>query len=345
MTRRDELPIISAVGELDIIGAIEAAYDDAADDAAWLERLARVVDPAFGAGVAPTTAFYFDIRPAKQEYLGTFVSVGSQPYTREQFEKQQAVATPAQLRKAYECDMFTLLSRVVGQEETAEGVRRSGMVNVDSLDSLGLRANVTPDSGVIVTTLVPWGFRIRHRNLWVRLAAHIGAGLRLRQARRSPSPDGAAAILTPTGKLEHGTSKTQAARGDLAHAAKAIDRARGKLRRFDPDEASKLWRAMVRGEWSLVDWFDHDGKRFLLAHDNRVAPERTPQLTEREHQTVACAAMGHSNKLIAYDLGLSPGTVSVLLSRAATKLGVSNRPGLIRAFRDLGPPTEAAEVP
>ncbi|CAN5437553.1 hypothetical protein BH09MYX1_BH09MYX1_16080 [soil metagenome] len=336
------------MGDLDIIGAIEAAYDDAADDSAWLERLARVVDPAFGAGLAPTTAFFFDVRPTPTAHFRAFASVGSTPYTRDQFEKQQTKATPAELRKAYECEMLTLLSRVVGEQRSTESIRHSGMVDTPSVDSLGLRANVTPDTGVIVTTLVPPGFRIRHRTLWVRLAAHIGSGLRLRKARRkgvNARPDDAAAILTPSGKLEHGTSAIQAARTDLSQAAKAIDRARGKLRRFDPDEASSLWRAMVRSEWSLVDWFDHDGKRFLLAHDNRIAPRPSPKLTPREHQAVACAAMGHSNKLIAYDLGLAAGTVSVLLTRAAAKLGVSTRPALIRAFRDLAPATESAESP
>jgi DNA-binding CsgD family transcriptional regulator len=85
---------------------------------------------------------------------------------------------------------------------------------------------------------------------------------------------------------------------------------------------------------------DHDGKRFLLAQQNRVVRDPTPRLTPREHQVVACAAMGHSNKLIAYDLGISPGSVSVLLSRASTKLGVSDRGAMIQAFRNR---TEADE--
>ncbi|MBS2011518.1 MAG: helix-turn-helix transcriptional regulator [Deltaproteobacteria bacterium] len=92
---------------------------------------------------------------------------------------------------------------------------------------------------------------------------------------------------------------------------------------------------MVREEWSLVDWVDHDGKRFLLAQENRVPVAGRRALTDRERQVVACAAMGHTNKLIAYDLGLSTGTVSVLLLRAAEKLGVSGRVALIRAFREL----------
>jgi DNA-binding CsgD family transcriptional regulator len=328
--------------ELDIIRAIEAVYDRAADDTAWLEGVARVVAPAFGTGAIATTSYVFDMVPNPSDHVQAFASVGPQPFTREQFRALQATATPEELRSSYECDMFTTLSRVVGQRRTTEGVQGSGMVPKGTMEPLGLRANLTPERGVIVTTLVPWGFRIRHRTLWVRLAAHIGAGLRLREAnaaRAEKGPDGAAAILTPTGKLEHVTPSTEAARPQLADAAKSIDRARGKLRRVDPDEASALWRAMVRGEWSLVDWFDHDGKRFLLAHENPVTPERTPKLSPREHQVVACAAMGHSNKLIAYDLGLATGTVAVLLARAAKKLGVSTRTELVRAFRDTLPPS------
>jgi DNA-binding CsgD family transcriptional regulator len=91
---------------------------------------------------------------------------------------------------------------------------------------------------------------------------------------------------------------------------------------------------MVRGEWSLVDWYDHDGKRFLLAQENRIARPSKSALTPREEQVVACAAMGHSNKLIAYDLGLSVGSVAVLLGRAARKLGVSGRVRLVRVFKE-----------
>jgi DNA-binding NarL/FixJ family response regulator len=322
--------------ELDVISAIEAAYGDADDDQAYLERLARAIHPAYGAGVAPTSAFFFDLRTPAGVELGAVASVGPQPLTREHFLQQQEGVPPEGLRSAFECDMLTLLSRVVGASEADRGLRKAGMSPQGARDSLGLRANATPETGVVVTTLVPWDFRIRQRPLWVRLAAHVGAGVRLRLARRAAAPEAAAAILSPNGKLEHANAGTEAARDELAQAAKQMDRARGKLRRLDPEEASSLWRAMVQSEWSLVDWFDHDGKRFLVAHENAVSQERTRKLSAREHQVVACAAMGHSNKLIAYDLGISTGTVAVLLSRAATKLGVSNRTALIGAFRSLG---------
>lgn len=325
--------------KLDFIAAIELAYDRSKDDEAWLGDLVRVIGPSFSPGPA-TTAFFFEFEGGAEDVaLGTTVSVGEQTYRREDYERQheagRAAAGPQ--RRVYDCDMFTLLSRVVGPDVAKKTIVEAGM---QGEDALGLRANMTPDSGAIFTTHVPAGYRIRQRDLWTRFAAHVGSALRLRRRQRTPSPDSTAAVLTPGGKLEHGTAETIAARDDLAVAAKDIDRARGRLRRLDPEAASALWRTMVRGEWSLVEWFDHDGKRFLLAQENRIAQDNPTEagapreLTDREHQIVACAAMGHSNKLIAYDLGLSTGTVSVVLGRAARKLGVSGRVALVRAYRE-----------
>jgi DNA-binding NarL/FixJ family response regulator len=316
---------------IDLIAAIEAAYDRSLDESAWLERMVHAIAPAFSAGNA-VSAFMYELRPKSGAHLWSVVSVGERPLTYEDFRRHHDVAGPREHQLAYSCDMFTLLSRAVGANASAASIENAGMPGEDSL---GLRANITPDSGVLLTTFVDRGFRIRDRTLWTRLAAHLGAAGRLRKNQPPATPDAAVAVLTPTGKLEHGTNATIAARTDLAAAAKSIDRARGKMRRLDPTAASELWQAMVRGEWSLVDWFDHDGKRFLLAQDNRVEVAVRKELTERELQVVACAAMGHSNKLIAYDLGVSTGTVAVVLGRAAKKLGVSSRPALIRAYREL----------
>ena len=315
---------------LDFIGAIELAYDRTESDSAWLKQLTSFVAPAFGTG-SHMTAYFFDII-GHEGQVGEAASAGAGAYGREHYAKQHALgANVRPTRVVYECDMFTLLSRVVGKETAIETIRGAGMLGEDAL---GLRANVTHESGVIFTTQVDRSFRIRQRQLWTRFAAHVGAALRLRRASAAASPDTALAVLSPRGRLEHGVPAIIAARDEVASASRDIDRARGKLRRVDPDEASALWRAMVRGEWSLVEWLDHDDKRFLLVQPNTIPIAGRKALTRREREVVACAAMGHSNKLIAYDLGLSTGTVSVLLARAAKKLGVSGRVALIRAFRE-----------
>jgi DNA-binding CsgD family transcriptional regulator len=168
----------------------------------------------------------------------------------------------------------------------------------------------------------------REVHKWQCVAAHLSAAFRVRrhvdrwpsEAKRAPvSPE---AVLRPDGKLEHAEEPAKAlpARESLRRAVLAFDRARGELRRRDPEEAVAIWRALVAGRWSLVDHFDSDGRRFVVAHRNDATPPDARGLTLRERQAIAYAAIGHSNKQIAYELGLSASTVAGYLSRARAKL-------------------------
>ena len=100
----------------------------------------------------------------------------------------------------------------------------------------------------------------------------------------------------------------------------------------------RRWRPLVASSLSLLEEFDTDGKRFVVAIDNGP-PTRRPRgtLSEREHQVLTQAHLGHSNKVIAYELGLSAATVRVLLHRAARKLGASTRAEAIARFDALVP--------
>jgi DNA-binding CsgD family transcriptional regulator len=48
------------------------------------------------------------------------------------------------------------------------------------------------------------------------------------------------------------------------------------------------------------------------------------------------AALGHSKKLIAYELGIAHSTVKVLIARAAIKLRATSRADVIRRFLGEG---------
>ncbi len=138
------------------------------------------------------------------------------------------------------------------------------------------------------------------------------------------------AVLEGSERRASGTARGKAARAALRYAARAIDCARAI--RQDPDEAIELWHALAEGRWTLVDQFESDGRRYLIARPN-LAPHGAVRLSKREEQVVALAALGRTNKLIASELGLSVGTVGTLLTRAARKLGVRSRSGLIAEWR------------
>ncbi len=121
----------------------------------------------------------------------------------------------------------------------------------------------------------------------------------------------------------------------LAEAVRRVDRARGLLRRTDPEEALQLWQGLVDGTWSLIDQCDSDGRRYVLARRNEPGVRDPRALTQRERGVAAFASMGHQNKFIAYLLGLSAGTVAGHLRSAQRKLGLASRAELILTFASL----------
>ena len=89
------------------------------------------------------------------------------------------------------------------------------------------------------------------------------------------------------------------------------------------DQATQLWHELQDGSWSVVDQVDHDQRRFLLTRRNASPGDRA--FTKREREVIALSSHGHANKVIAFELGITPSTVSTHLSRAAAKLGMSSR--------------------
>lgn len=173
--------------------------------------------------------------------------------------------------------------------------------------------------------------------LYSRLAAHLTAAVRLRRNARENAASPAAVLSTGGALLHAESNQTVELRDQLRRAALAFDRARTREARKDVDLATRRWRPLVESNWSLLDECDSDGRRFIVAVDNRP-PTRVPQgeLSEREHQVLTQAHLGHSNKVIAYELGLSSATVRVLMHRAARKLGTSTRVETLAKFAALG---------
>lgn len=209
--------------------------------------------------------------------------------------------------------------------------------------------SVDPDlGGIVVAAPASNELQLGKQQRWrlQQLTVHLAAGARLRRTAM-PDGDGQQGIRFPD-MVEDDAVLLDPKRFDVAHAtieladseslevvrdaAKRVDRARGKLRRTDPSEALQLWEGLVRGRWSLVDWFDSDGRRFVLAKPNAPDCGDPRGLSERELQVATYVARGESQKLVSYRFGLSSARVSQLLRQAKRKLKVRTQAELVDRF-------------
>lgn len=217
-------------------------------------------------------------------------------------------------------------------------------------DVLYLTAADPRGSGVVIVSPLAEITRLSPQDAqrWQMLAAHVDAGNRLRHGLATRDPDHGhidaelphdAEAIFDAGSLRVtdavGRAKEPSATQRLREAAVAVDRARGKMRRTDPDKALEIWKALVRGRWSIVDWFDSDARRFVLAIPNEPHVTDPRGLTERESQVVGYATLGHTNKMIAYRVGLSTSRVSMLLRGAMKKLAIRTRAELVEKMREF----------
>ena len=85
------------------------------------------------------------------------------------------------------------------------------------------------------------------------------------------------------------------------------------------------WEGLVDGRWSLVDRFDTDGRRFVVAVKNDPAHPDPRGLTTREREIAEFVGLGRSTKQIGYTLGVSLSAVTNLTAQAQEKLGLSSR--------------------
>ena len=117
----------------------------------------------------------------------------------------------------------------------------------------------------------------------------------------------------------------------------SISKAGGPLPVHEPREAVDEWKGLIAARWTLLEVSETDGRRYLVARQDRPRTQGPNGLTKREQEVVSFAAMGQHNKLIAYNLGISHSTVRVLIARATRKLGATSRDELVRRRLEVLP--------
>lgn len=201
------------------------------------------------------------------------------------------------------------------------GVRDIAGITV--LDATGMAVGVAAPQKRIVEMSRPTQQRLE------RIASHVLAGYRLRTALSVVD-----AVLSPDGETVHaeGDARTERARASLRDAVKAFDHAQSRQGAADPDEAVRAWAALVAGRWSIVEQFESDGRRYLVARRNAPGAHAAIPLTPLEAHSMLLRAQGVAYKAIRYELGLSEGTIHGYVRSGMRKLGLQNEMELARFF-------------
>jgi DNA-binding CsgD family transcriptional regulator len=311
---------------------IEAAYAVDLSEREWLEGILRAAGSEFETGFGSGGYFYdVSVRPIRfWGLIGPVEAADLQTALDGMDEDYISGFLPLRFLAASE------IPGIERQRSAREHMEKYGLG-----DAILLNALDTSGIAVFLAWLLPARQSIdeQRRALWIRASAHIAAGLRLRlrlaNARSASSSEGAVdAVLTPSGRLEHmEDGAADVHREALRQAVTSIERSRGSMRRRDPERAVESWRVLVDGRWSLVDQFESDGKRYVVARRNSPRAAGPPSLTDRETQVLAHLALGRPPKIIAYELGLSASTIRVHLTNAAAKLGAKTREDLVAKYR------------
>ena len=324
----------------DALDVLDFAYDLAATPTAWLRQLGGAVYERLGAGIG-LMCHYYRVTPELRVEMGEAVSLDMPDGFAEMMRSSLAMLPPEFVQKSFvRCECTT-------QSDAADAEMRplidAMMENLTATygwrDILMLGGMDPTGHAVYVGAWLPQVTSLpeKTRSTWSRVAVHVASAYRLRRrlaAEELSAPDSAEAVISANATVDHATGEAQApdARGELLRAVRDFERARGRLRKSDPDEAVATWRGLASARWSLVEHFESDGKRYVLACRNDVTLGSLASLATRERQALAYAALGHSNKMIAYEMGISASTVGVLLHRAAKKLDAPTRVDLVRKY-------------
>jgi DNA-binding CsgD family transcriptional regulator len=324
-----------------IIALIEELYLVERSETEWIKGILNKAREFLdrGAGVG---GVLYKLAPREhlivQRFTGAnladyWLQVGEVMHTAPQFvTDQERIYRTLQCATLQECIRGALAGDVA-----AELYRNGGVAGVTLINGLS-----PTGEGCALYILSPRNDPLSNwkRQLLCRLSSHIATANRLRcrldASGRRIDETTADAVLSASGKVEHARAAARSgeSRQDIQRAFNAREWARGRAR-TDPERASLAWQGLVRAKWSLIDHFENDGKRYVLAQENSIAVVGLTLFSARERECLALALQGRPNKSIAYELGVANATVRVLMSRAARKVGARSRRELLQTCRSF----------
>ena len=331
----------------DWMALIEAGYSLEGNSESWLENVLEHAAPLFTRGFWPTIGMY-NYSPINIQ-LGWTKTHGPSMATKF-LQLSTQINTGAARRFFREGTPVCSLSEEIYTQEPEVSAAIQQITHGLVHDKLAVKALTGQGSALIMCllfsdTITPTS---QERKRWSLIATHLGAGLRLRTIADSLTLNAGSveAIFDSGGKLYEAReeAKKVSARESLREAVRRIDKLRAMAGRSDPDAAMQAWQGLVEGRWSLVDYFDSDQRRFVVAIKNDPVHADPRGLTMRERQVAEFVGLGRSSKEISYTLGVSHSAVTNCTSRAQRKLGLASRTELAAFFAPSGLRARLAEV-
>lgn len=321
--------------ETALVGLLESIYELERDDRSWLTQGLTAMMALCGPQHT-YLGYFYDASDVEAFNVWNVCSVHMPPEVDQAFRTSHLVVGPDLLR-------MTLRRLHVGSTRRMampyvapllaerERVGWGDIFAVNGLDPSGIGCLFTIGTREREFSPTPGQFQI-----YARIAHHIATAFRCRRllgisttpgtapTERVPAPP--EAIIDSDGRVVHaeGEATGRAARERIRTAAMSISSARTTGRRAGRN-ALDVWHPLLDARWTLVDSFEDSGHRYIVARENEARSPSFEALTGRERQVVLQAALGFSNKEIAYALGISDSTVRVLMARAAARLGVRSR--------------------
>ena len=331
--------------ETKLVGFLEAAYALEQSDEDWLAQVTRAFGALGGPGYNYMGLYYDASNVAALETWNVVRLQDPPPELERTWNVFRSLADPAFVRSTFRSLLVgsarKSASAYLGpllQEREKNG--HGDFLYVNSLDPSGLGCVLTQGAREHEFATTP-----REGIILRRLATHLSSAYRARRKLAAAANGGASAslqagaeaILSADHRVLHaeGPARTRAARERLERASADIESARKK--RNDGVHSLNRWHPLTAARWTLVDAFEEGGRRYVVARENQAETQTFIALTDRERQIVVHAALGLTNKQIAYALGISDATVRVLMARAANRLGVHSRKQLLEhdALREL----------
>lgn len=307
---------------------LEAAYTLETDDDVWIAETSRTARAVWGRG-GPLHASVYDASDPAAFRTWALHTIDL-PDSAVAALRQASGQMPADfITRSVRTGLVQRSGRALASDGLKGGFRR--MAQLGAPDCLTINGLDAEGRGAMVTFWMRGASRIERAEaaLYRRMAQHLAAANRCRRRLREAGvavTDGAEAVLDARLRIVHAEGDAQGKTAQVQLIAAA--RAREGAKRSTP-EALDRWHALTRTRWTLVDSFERDGKRYVVARENQSRIDGLTQLTARERQVVAHVAVGLSAKEAAYALGIADSTVRVLLARAAVKLGASSTQALL----------------